>query len=230
MTINQSTQKDTAICDAATAEIETTAKRCVIVGGADINNYGRIKANLKDSDYFIYCDCGLRHEKGLEKAPSLIVGDFDSYSKPDTEIEMIVLPCEKDDTDTVYAVKEGIKRGYTRFLIIGAVGARLDHTLGNVYILEMLDKQGLHGVILDDYSEMELVSGDAVYIDSRFSYFSLLNITGKAKGIYVSNAKYSLTNGEIECGYQYGISNEVLPEKEAKVYVTDGKLLVIKVV
>ncbi len=205
------------------------AKRCVIVGGADINNYKQIQEQVQETDFLIYCDCGLRHEKGIGRTPSLIVGDFDSYAKPDTDIETMILPCEKDDTDTVFAVKEGIKRGFIEFLLIGVVGARLDHTLGNVYILEMLDQQGLHGIIIDDYSEMELVAAKPVYIDDSYSYFSLLNITGTAKGIYIKNAKYPLENAEIDCEYQYGISNEVLPGMAAEVSVSDGKLLLIKV-
>ncbi len=205
------------------------AKRCVIVGGADINNYAQICSCLRETDYLIYCDCGLRHQPGLQTVPSLIVGDFDSYTKPDTAIETIVLPCEKDDTDTVFAVKEGLRRGFADFLLIGVVGARLDHTLGNVYILQLLNEHGANGRILDDYSEMELVSDSSVQIDDSFSFFSLLNITGTARGICIRNAKYPLSDAEISCGYQYGISNEVLPGQTAEVSVSDGKLLLIKV-
>ena len=58
------------------------------------------------------------------------------------EAETIVLPCEKDDTDTVFAVKEALKRGFQDFLLIGVIGGRLDHTLGNVSLLLMLDAHG----------------------------------------------------------------------------------------
>ena len=54
--------------------------RCVIIGGADIGEYDRIRSYLREDDYVIYCDCGLRHMNGLGAEPSLIVGDFDSYS------------------------------------------------------------------------------------------------------------------------------------------------------
>ena len=33
--------------------------RCVIVGGADINNYGLIREKLCANDYVIFCDSGL---------------------------------------------------------------------------------------------------------------------------------------------------------------------------
>lgn len=204
-------------------------KRCVIVGGADINNYSFIREKLCDNDYVVFCDSGLKHLKNLQVQPSLIVGDFDSHENPHLDVETIVLPCEKDDTDTVYAVKEAISRGFDNFLLIGVVGARLDHTLGNVSILLYLDSLGKNGCIIDDYSEMEIVSDKPIYITDDYSFFSLLNITGCAKGITITGAKYPLDDAEISCEYQYGISNEVLPGETSTVSVTHGKLLLIKI-
>lgn len=204
-------------------------KRCVIVGGADINNYEYIKNLLRSDDFLIYCDSGLKHMESLSFSPGLIVGDFDSHENPLLDIETIVLPCEKDDTDTVFAVKEALKRGYDDFLLIGVVGARLDHTLANVSILLMLDNAGKKGTIIDDYSEMEIVSDKTAYINDSYSFFSLINITGTAKSIKIENAKYPLNDGEITSDYQYGVSNEVLPGKTAKVSIGEGKLLLIKI-
>ena len=203
-------------------------KRCVIVGGADINNYDYVRSRLCADDYIVFCDSGLKHLDALQVRPGLIVGDFDSHDNPNLDVETIVLPCEKDDTDTVFAVKEAIRRGYEDVLLIGVVGARLDHTLGNVYILEYLDNLGKKGFIIEDYSEMELVSRQTAYIVDSFRFFSLLNITGIAKGITVKNAKYPLKDADITCGYQYGVSNEVLPGMRAEVTVKEGKLLLIK--
>ena len=203
-------------------------KRCVIVGGADINNYDYIQSRLYADDYIVFCDSGLKHLEALQVKPSLIVGDFDSHDNPHLDVETIVLPCEKDDTDTVFAVKEAIKRGFDDFLLIGVVGARLDHTLGNVSILLYLDSVGKKGIIIDDYSEMEIVSKEPAYIEESYAFFSLINITGTAKGITIENAKYLLNNAKITCEYQYGVSNEVLSGKTAKVSILDCKLLLIK--
>ena len=203
-------------------------ERCVIVGGADIYNYGFIREKLCADDYVVFCDSGLKHLEQLQAKPSLIVGDFDSHENPHLDVETIVLPCEKDDTDTVFAVKEAIKRGFEDFLLIGVVGARLDHTLGNVSILLYLDSLGKKCCIIDDYSEMEIVSDEPVSICDQYSFFSLLNITGCAKGITITGAKYPLVDAEISCEYQYGVSNEVLPGETATVSVKYGELLLIK--
>lgn len=203
--------------------------RCVIVGGADINGYDKVKGYFLEDDYFIFCDCGLKHKDIFGVDANLIVGDFDSYDKPDVGVETIVLPTVKDDTDTVYAVKEGLKRGYKEFLLVGCIGERIDHTLGNVSILQMLDNNGARGVIVDDYSEMELVKNEIKRVPDSFSYFSLINIYGSAKGISIKNAKYPLDNAEITTDYQYGISNEVVKGSEAMISVNEGALLLVKV-
>ena len=203
-------------------------KRCVIVGGADIGNYAYIREALTADDYVVFCDSGLRHMEQLRAKPSLIVGDFDSHENPHLDAETIVLPCEKDDTDTVYAVKEAVRRGFDPFLLVGVVGDRLDHTLGNVSILLYLDAIGKKGVIIDDYSEMEIVSSAPAHISDAYAFFSLLNITGCARGISIQNAKDPVENGEITCEYQYGVSNEDLPGKTAIVSHREGKVLLIK--
>lgn len=204
-------------------------RRCVVIGGADIGRYDRIRARLREDDFYICCDSGLRHREGLGIVPNLIVGDFDSHENPRLGAETIVLPREKDDTDTVFAVKEALGRGFEDFLLVGVIGGRLDHTLGNVSILLMLDARGKTAAALDDFSEMQIVSDRPVEIDSRYAYFSLLNITGTARGIAVKNAKYPLNDAEITCEYQYGISNEALPGMTAEVSLKSGKLLLVKV-
>lgn len=203
--------------------------RCVIVGGAEIKKYGRIRSMLRKSDFFVFCDGGLKHLEKLGIGADLIVGDFDSYKNPHSETETIILPCEKDDTDTVYAIKEALRRGYSDFLLIGVIGERLDHTLGNVSALLMLDNRGAEAAAADDYSELSVVSEKYVYIDDSVAYFSLLAVFGDAKGITVRNAKYPLENARIDSEYQYGISNEVIRGKHAEVSVKEGKLLLVKV-
>jgi len=229
--------------------------RAVIVCGADINNYEDLCSYFRTGDYFIYCDSGLKHMPdlvaGAERRresmefydpairkdyevtcrPDLIVGDFDSHVRPDdSEAEIITLPREKDDTDSVHAVKEAVKRGYDEYLIIGAVGNRLDHSLVNVYALLYLYEFGYKAKIVDDYSEMKIVgSRKSEKISPWFSYFSLVTICGPAKGVTITGAKYNLDNGDISPSYQYATSNEVAEgSPEACVSVKEGYLLLIK--
>ncbi len=214
-------------------------KRCVIVGGAEIGNYRKVRSYLRGYDFIVYCDSGIRHMERLGAAPSLIIGDWDSHADPHLDVETITLPVAKDDTDTVYAMREGIKRGFKEFLLIGSAGERLDHTLVNLYILTTLENRGLHGMLIDDYSEMELVSSrtdengaihpGTAYVEEKYPFFSLVALEGEARGVTIRNAKFGLDHASIGPDYQYATSNEVIPGDIAEITVEDGRLLVIKI-
>jgi thiamine pyrophosphokinase len=207
-------------------------KRCVIIGGSEIKNYEWVKNHILDGDYCIYCDSGLYHLEELGAEPSLIIGDFDSHPEPHMDAETIKLPTEKDDTDTVYAVKEAIKRGYRDFVLVGVLGKRFDHTLGNLSILLMLHRENCSGVIVDDYSEIRVISAKdgVVKVDDDCKYFSLLCAGGDAGGISIRNAKYSLEGADLTMEFPLGVSNEVLPGKKAEISVKEGRLFLIKIV
>lgn len=202
--------------------------RCVIVGGAEIRRYDRINAFLRPDDFGVFCDGGLKHLPHLRLTPGLIVGDFDSYARPETAVETIVLPREKDDTDTKFGLREGLKRGYEEFLMIGVIGGRPDHMLANVYLLLYLNSLGKRGRIVCDDADMEIVSRGEAEIPDNYSFFSLLNISGLARGIRITGAKYPLENTDFSCEDQYGVSNEVLPGQTARVSLREGCLLLIR--
>ena len=107
------------------------------------------------------------------------------------------------------------------------IGERLDHSLGNVQLLYMLDSAGKKGMIVDDYSEIVVVSESAEITDD-FAYFSLLNISGEAEGITITGAKYCLTDAALGCDFPLGVSNEPLPGQTARVSIKKGRLLLIR--
>ena len=46
-------------------ETVSEKKRCVIVGGADIGDYARVKQYLREDDAVVFCDSGLKHMEAL---------------------------------------------------------------------------------------------------------------------------------------------------------------------
>ena len=202
--------------------------RCVIIGGAEIRNYDLIRSYLRSDDYIIFCDCGLKHADSLRVSPSLIVGDFDSHPMPEDSRNVIILPCVKDDTDTIFAVKESIRRGFSEVLMIGVTGGREDMTIGNICALLMLKSNGIPAMIAGDYSEISIITaGESVKVADGWRCFSLLNISGHAGGITITGAKYPLNDGAITPEYQYGISNETLPGNDAEISLKEGNLLLV---
>ena len=203
-------------------------RRCVIVGGAELGRPEEIRAYLRGDDFLICCDSGLRHESALGRAPDLIVGDFDSHDDPHAAIETIVLPHVKDDTDSCFAAKEGLRRGFRDFLLLGVAGARLDHTLGNLAVALMLEEAGARALIVDAYSEMEFVSDEADVSDA-FAYFSLLPYGGAAEGVTITGAKFPLAGARLAPSSSLGVSNEPLPGETAHIRVAAGRLLLVRV-
>ncbi len=209
--------------------------RCVIISAGQILDYERAKSFLQPGDLFIFCDGGLTHAEKLGVTPDLIVGDFDScdssdlskYAGTSGHPEIIKLPREKDDTDTVFAVKLALERGYSDFLLLGAMGGRFDHALGNLSVLLYLEGLGKKALLVDDYSAMQIVGRQPLYIEDKCSYFSVLTVAGDVSGVNIKNAKYPLENAKLSADFQLGISNEVLPGKLAEVSVACGRVLVV---
>lgn len=217
-----------------------TMTRCIIIGGADIKNYEYVKAQLSPEDFFLFCDSGLKHADALGVKPSLIVGDFDSYDEKAVEapgVDVIKLPRAKDDTDTFFAAKEALRRGFSEFLFVGVIGNRLDHSLGNVSILVMLATAGLKAIAVDDYSEMEAVVCDAASkvcapakftVGPEFPYFSIICLSDKLTGVTITGAKFPLDNATITPAYNFAVSNEVTGPSAA-ITIESGTALIVRV-
>ena len=202
-------------------------RRAVVIAGGEIISYERVRSFLKPEDYYIFCDSGLFHKEGLNVEPDLIIGDFDSHEKVDTGSEIITLPEMKDDTDSLSGVKLALKRGFKDFLLLGMTGRRMDHTLCNLYLLAFIKSHDGKALIVDDWSEMEVVEKEEVFISDSYAYFSLIAWKGKCEGVNIENALYPLSSAVIEPEYQYGISNEPL-KGGSRVWVEKGSLLLIK--
>ena len=68
---------------------------------------------ITPEDYLLAADGGLRHLQELNMTPHGILGDFDSLGY--TPEGANVFPVEKDDTDAMLAVRQGLKLGYREF-------------------------------------------------------------------------------------------------------------------
>ena len=99
---------------------------CIIFGAAEFDGLLR---PLCPGDFLIAADGGLRHTQALGLRPNEILGDFDSLGYvPEAGV---VFPVEKDDTDTMLAVKRGLSLGFRRFVIYGGMdGKTLFNDLG----------------------------------------------------------------------------------------------------
>lgn len=203
--------------------------RCVIVSAAPLAP--AMKEMLRPGDYLIACDGGYQSTRRvLEREPDVILGDFDSAPPPEGT-GAVVLPRVKDDTDTHYAAKLAVEKGFSRVLLLGALGGhRLEHTLANIGTGLWLEKQGVRVTIADEDSCLcFLMPGETLTLPYEpEEYFSVLPLEGRAEGVCEQGAKYTLDNATLTTvDFPLGVSNETLPGG-ATISVREGSLLVIR--
>lgn len=180
----------------------------------------------ENGDFLLAADGGLRHLQALGLNPDGIIGDFDSlgYIPQDAR----VFPVEKDDTDSMLAVRHGLKLGYKEFFLYGALdGARLDHALANYQTLLFLAEHGARGYLVgNDYIVTALKNGEMTFSAAAEGILSVFCLGTDAHGVTLENLKYPLENGVLTSGFPLGVSNHFIGQT-ARVRVADGALLLM---
>lgn len=120
---------------------------CYIVGACPP---GEIRFAPGRPAFVIAADKGLVHLEAQGIRPDLIVGDFDSLGRVPAGDNILRHPVEKDDTDTMLAVKTALDRGMGTIVFYGCLGGRLDHTYANLQTLTYLAQRGGQGWLLGD--------------------------------------------------------------------------------
>lgn len=198
-------------------------KRCVIFCAADFHG---LIAPLEDSDYVIAADGGLVHTKTLGITPHCILGDFDSLGY--TPTDSTVFPVEKDDTDAMLAVRQGLRMGCKEFYLYGSLdGKRLDHTVANFQTLQFLSDHGAWGYLIGkDYLVTTLKDGTLRFGSHCSGIFSVFCTGRDATGVTIRGGKYEAENATLTAGFPLGVSNH-FEGKDVTVSVQDGSVLVL---
>lgn len=196
---------------------------CYVVGAGECNELNIIKCS---NDILIAADAGLKH---LEKAgvkPDCIIGDFDSLGKNPEGENVTVLKPEKDITDMHAAVNKGIEMGFDSFVLYGATGGRLDHTLANIQLIASLAERGLNAEIIDGKTVIKAICNSGVEFSEEYSgYVSVFAHSDICKGVTVKGLKYELDNAELKNTFALGVSNEFIGMRSC-VSVENGTLIV----
>lgn len=138
-------------------------ERCFIFAAGSF--YG-LRERPAPGDLVIAADAGYRACQREGIVPDLLLGDFDSMEPPEGFAQLLRLPVEKDDTDTLAAIRAGLERGCTDFRIYGGTGGkRLDHTLANLQSLLFLRRRGARGFLYDDDFIWTVIEDEATTIE-----------------------------------------------------------------
>lgn len=199
---------------------------CYVVGAMSLTP--DLRPYPVQGDYVIAADRGFDSLMAYGVRPDLAVGDFDSLGYRPNHPNVIQLPAEKNDTDMVYALRKGTELGYRRFILLGGVGGRLEHTLGNLQLLNWLADQGSQGFLVGEKTAATCIR-DGKRIDfpaSMGGYLSVLCNSGTAEGVNLTGLKYPLDKYTLTSRFPLGVSNQFLGQ-EATVSVEAGSLLLL---
>ncbi len=197
---------------------------CYIFGALDT---GIADFKPQKNDLIIAADGGYSTLKKINIKPDLVVGDFDSLGEAPENENVIKHPIKKDDTDTLLAVKIGLEKGYKTFVIYGAVGGRLDHTVATIQTATFVAENGGIAYIYDGNHTVTAIKNSSIkFKDTAKGYISIFALSGVAKGVSIDGLLYELNDAEITPSFPIGVSNEFIG-KESDISVTDGVLTII---
>lgn len=183
----------------------------------------------------IAADGGLSQASRLGLDVHVVIGDMDSVAAADlTRAEasgahIVRHPVDKDATDLELALHHAVEQGCGEVLIVGGVGGRLDHFMGNALLLGsgefaatriewVTEGAALTVVRSGEHRELETEPGDVV---------SLLPIGGDATGVRASGLRWPLGGDTLAFSSTRGLSNEALG-RAIGVEVGSGVLLVVR--
>lgn len=177
-------------------------------------------------DLVLAADGGYRHCQASGIIPDLLLGDFDSLENLPQTIPHHTFPVEKDDTDTMLAIKYGLDQGCRTFHLYGGTGGRMDHTLANLQSLAYLAQRNAIGYLYDEhYVSTALWNGTLSLPAREEGIFSLFCLGAEAQGVSIRGGQYPLDNASLSPFFPLGVSNH-FQGQPVEIQVADGCLLV----
>jgi thiamine pyrophosphokinase len=187
---------------------------------------------IQAGDVLIAADGGTRLALSLGLYPSIIIGDLDSLTPDDRQqligkgVEFQQYSRDKSETDLELAFKYACKTGYREILVVGALGGRLDQTVGNLSLLTNPEFASLD-VRIDDGVEEALITRSRCEIHGKpGDIVSLIPWSGEVSGICTEGLIWPLCNETLFPDKTRGISNE-MAHATAAISQKSGLLLVI---
>lgn len=201
-------------------------KSAYIVAAGPIEDYQYIKNKIPEGAFVICADGGIKHCKILGIKPDLIISDFDSSKEEYFDCEVLKYPAEKDDTDFSLAIKKAIELGFSNITAFGALGGRIDHTIGAIQMLEYCVDNGVSCTLVEKKNCVRMIRGEtSILIEKNNQNVSIFSYSPKCEGVILKGMKYPLENAVISSSFPIGISNKTIEDSE--IYLKSGTMLVV---
>lgn len=207
--------------------------KVLIVTGGNKPSCRLLEKYVEYSEYIIGVDGGINTLYEYNVKQNLVVGDFDSGKKEAIEyfksigIETKGYSTEKDYTDTHLGYNIGKEMKATEIYILGGIGSRLDHTLGNLGLFLNSIEDNIRLIIEDDNNKIYLGEKNEVIKREEGKYLSFHALSDVVKGFTIKNAKYELEDYDLKLLEPRAISNEFLEDKDVTIDFEKGKILIL---
>lgn len=206
--------------------------KAIIFTNGEYKNMSFYEDYLKKNkpDYVICADGGANYAKKLNIRPDIILGDMDSISEETkvfyNGVKSLRFPPQKDETDTELAIEHAIAIRAKEVTILGGLGSRMDHSLGNIYLLKRLFDAGIKAEMVNENNVIQLIGRTEEFHLPDGTIVSLLPIGGDVEELTITGFEYPISEGRMTMSNPYGISN-VTNQANQKIDFKQGMLLVI---
>lgn len=202
---------------------------CYIFSGGVMCYNDLIAFDIPKPDYVICADAGYVYAEKFGYTADCLIGDFDTLNPPEEKSykEILKYNSEKDDTDTMLAVKNALNKNATEIYIFGALGGRFDHTFANVQALNYISQNSSQGIIITENEYMTILNpGKYTFKKKNDFYFSVFSIADESTGVCLRGVKYTLENGTLSSNFPLGVSN-IITDDFAEISFKNGKILIV---
>lgn len=206
--------------------------KVIIISGGNPPSKEVLKKEIIKDTFLIGADSGANCLFDYKIKPDLLVGDFDSIDKKvlnyfkQNNCKLDTYPTEKDFTDTEIAVEKALLMKPDKIVLLGCIGSRVDHILGNIGMLKICLEKGVDACIVDGNNNIRLIDTGASLKGVRGQIFSLASYGDEVIGLTIEGAKYPLNNYNLKIGQSISISNE-FEGHQVKLKFKSGTLMVI---
>ena len=197
---------------------------------------GPVRATLPAFDpdaLVIAADAGVHEAERLGLRVDLLIGDLDSahpaavarVEAAGGQIERH--PVDKDASDLELALVAAAVAGASQVLVLGGDGGRLDHLLGNAFLLASERFAGLRIDAVLGAAWIHVVRDERSMQGTPGELVSLFAVGGPARGVSTDGLRWRLDGDELTPGSTRGLSNE-FEAATAVVRVGGGAVLVVR--
>jgi thiamine pyrophosphokinase len=201
-------------------------KKIVIIANGERPDITFFKKHVKDANYVIAADGGIKICLANNITPDCLIGDLDSAGSIPENLSgktKIIHVSEQNTTDMQKALIHAETLNPEIIEVFAAFGKRTDHSLGNIFILQgyvadtkliMYDPFGYFTLLKPGVHEFNNKKGQTI---SLFSFSDISNIQ-------LSGFEFPIDSQKLAAPF-LGVSNKII-EDVASIQFDEGRLLV----